>query len=171
LAGSTVRRAAACSSTGSSSRRSRRAAGRVPAYPRRFVFQAFGLIPILTAAENVEVLLRLGRTELERRQRTVRELLDLVGLVRRAHHRPPELSGGEQQRVAVVRALANDPPLILADEPTAQLDADNARTVVRLIRELVKSRDATAIVATHDPLLLEAADRVIELGAGRIQVD
>jgi putative ABC transport system ATP-binding protein len=131
-----------------------------------FVFQAFGLIPILTAAENVEVPLRLQNEVPATRSRRVAELLELVGLAGRARHRPYELSGGEQQRVAIVRALANRPQLLIADEPTGQLDSTNARTIMEVIRELVRSEGVSAIVATHDPLLLDVADRVVELRDG-----
>jgi putative ABC transport system ATP-binding protein len=96
----------------------------------------------------------------------VGELLELVGLAGRARHRPYELSGGEQQRVAIVRALANRPQLLIADEPTGQLDSSNARTIMRVIRELVRTEGVSAIVATHDPLLLDVADRVVELRDG-----
>jgi putative ABC transport system ATP-binding protein len=136
-----------------------------------FVFQGFGLLPILTAAENVEVPLRLQKTEPARRDSRVREVLEAVGLGGRANHRPYELSGGEQQRVAIVRALVNDPPLLLADEPTGQLDSENARTIMELIRDLVDSRGVSALVATHDPALLDVADRVIRLQDGRVVAD
>ena len=131
-----------------------------------FVFQAFGLIPILSAAENVEVPLRLRSEDPGVRSKRVAELLELVGLAGRARHRPYELSGGEQQRVAIVRALANRPKLLIADEPTGQLDSSNARTIMEVIRELVRSEGVSAIVATHDPLLLDIADRVVELRDG-----
>jgi putative ABC transport system ATP-binding protein len=133
-----------------------------------FVFQAFGLIPILTAAENVEVPLRLRNEDPAVRTQGVGELLELVGLAGRARHRPYELSGGEQQRVAIVRALANRPKLLIADEPTGQLDSANARTIMEVIRELVRSEGVSAIVATHDPLLLDVADRVVELRDGAV---
>lgn len=133
-----------------------------------FVFQSFGLVPILSAAENVEVPLRLHNTEPAERTERVAELLALVGLAGRAKHRPYELSGGEQQRVAIVRALANRPKLLIADEPTGQLDSANARTIMQVIRELVRSERVSAIVATHDPLLLDIADAVIELSDGRV---
>ena len=126
-----------------------------------FVFQAFGLVPILTAAENIEVPLRLRNEHPGTRTKRVAELLELVGLAGRARHRPYELSGGEQQRVAIVRALANRPKLLIADEPTGQLDSSNARTIMEVIRELVRSEGVSAIVATHDPLLLDVADRVV----------
>jgi putative ABC transport system ATP-binding protein len=104
----------------------------------------------------------------ERNQR-VRELLELVGLAGRAGHRPYELSGGEQQRIAICRALANRPRPLIADEPTAQLDSGNAVTIMELVRELVTSEGASALVATHDPLLLDVADTVVELHDGRLE--
>jgi putative ABC transport system ATP-binding protein len=133
-----------------------------------FVFQGFGLIPILSAAENVEVPLRLRRVDPDERRRRVEELLAVVGLEGRAGHRPQELSGGEQQRVAIVRALANEPKLLLADEPTGQLDSENARRIMELIRRLVDDRGVSAIVATHDPILIDLADRIVELRDGRV---
>jgi putative ABC transport system ATP-binding protein len=133
-----------------------------------FVFQAFGLVPILSAAENVEVPLRLQNTAPDVRADRVAELLELVGLAGRSRHRPYELSGGEQQRVAIVRALANRPKLLIADEPTGQLDSANARTIMEVVRALVRTEGVSAIVATHDPLLLDVADRVVELRDGRV---
>jgi putative ABC transport system ATP-binding protein len=133
-----------------------------------FIFQAFGLIQILSAAENVEVPLRLVRAAPAERQRRVDELLDLVGLAERAGHRPHELSGGEQQRVAIARALANRPKLLLADEPTGQLDSETGLRIMRLIRSVVRNEGVTAVVATHDPLMLDVADRVVELADGRL---
>jgi len=133
-----------------------------------FVFQSFGLITILTAAENVEIPLRLRRLEPNERAARVRELLHLVDLAPRANHRPQELSGGEQQRVAIARALGNEPRLLIADEPTAQLDSRRAETIMGLLRKLVDSRGVSVIVATHDPLLIGMADRVIELRDGTL---
>jgi putative ABC transport system ATP-binding protein len=133
-----------------------------------FVFQGFGLLPVLSAAENVEIPLRLQRMEPRRRDGRVRELLELVGLEGRANHRPYELSGGEQQRVAIVRALTNEPPLLLADEPTGQLDSENTRTIMSFIHTLVANRGISALVATHDQALLDVADRVIQLQDGRV---
>ena len=133
-----------------------------------FIFQTFGLIPILTAAENVEVPLRLVGADPKERDRRVAELLELVGLEARARHRPHELSGGEQQRVAIARALANRPKLLLADEPTGQLDSETGRRIMLLIRTVVRAEGVTAVVATHDPVMLEVADRVIELLDGRL---
>ncbi|MBO0686803.1 MAG: ABC transporter ATP-binding protein [Candidatus Dormibacteraeota bacterium] len=140
-------------------------------YKVGFIFQAFGLIPILSAAENVEVPLRLAKVEVGERAERVRVLLELVGLGERGRHRPYELSGGEQQRVAIARALANEPRVLLADEPTGQLDSETARTIMTLIRALVKSEGVTAIVATHDPVLIDLADRVIELRDGTVIAD
>jgi putative ABC transport system ATP-binding protein len=136
-----------------------------------FVFQAFGLIPILTASENVEIPLRLSHTSVAEREERVRILLELVGLAERAGHRPHELSGGEQQRVALARALANGPQLVLADEPTGQLDSRTGRSIMNLILALVRSEGVTAIVATHDPALIDIADRVIDILDGRIIAD
>jgi putative ABC transport system ATP-binding protein len=133
-----------------------------------FVFQGFGLIPILSAAENVEVPLRLRRVDPAERTQRVRELLRIVDLDGRANHRPQELSGGEQQRVAIVRALANEPRLLIADEPTGQLDSERARTIMTLVRRLVGERGISAIVATHDPLLIGMADRRVALRDGAI---
>ena len=133
-----------------------------------FIFQTFGLIPILSAAENVEVPLRLVGADPGERDRRVAELLELVGLEARARHRPHELSGGEQQRVAIARALANRPKLLLADEPTGQLDSETGRRIMLLIRTVVRAEGVTAVVATHDPVMLEVADRVIELFDGQL---
>jgi len=132
-----------------------------------FVFQAFGLVPFLTATENVEVPLRLVHANARERDARVATLLDIVGLADRAKHRPHELSGGEQQRVALARALANGPKLLLADEPTGQLDSDTGHVIMLLLRSIVRHEGITAIVATHDPLMLDVADRVFELRDGR----
>jgi len=131
-----------------------------------FVFQSFGLVPILTAAENVEVPLRLVRADPRERDQRVAELLELVGLHERARHRPHELSGGEQQRVAIARALANRPRLLLADEPTGQLDSETGHRIMLVLRQVVRAEGITAVVATHDPLMMDVADRVLELQDG-----
>lgn len=136
-----------------------------------FIFQSFGLIPILTAAENVQVPLRLANMDVSERDERVQRLLDLVGLANRARHRPHELSGGEQQRVSIARALANSPKLLLADEPTGQLDSRTARSIMELIRSLVRQAGVTALVASHDPILIDLADRVIELRDGEVIAD
>jgi putative ABC transport system ATP-binding protein len=133
-----------------------------------FIFQAFGLVPILSAAENVEVPLRLVGTEPRARDARIGEVLEMVGLRDRADHRPHELSGGEQQRVAIARALANRPELLLADEPTGQLDSQTGRSIMALLQHVVRSEGVTAIVATHDRMLIDLADQVVELSDGQI---
>jgi putative ABC transport system ATP-binding protein len=136
-----------------------------------FVFQSFGLIPILTAAENVGVPMRLRGTEPREREQRVELLLSLVGLADQAAQRPGELSGGQQQRVAVARALANRPALLIADEPTGQLDAETGLAVMELLRAVVRSEGVTALVATHDAQLLGLADRVLALSDGEMAED
>ncbi len=136
-----------------------------------YVFQSFGLLPILSAGENVGVPLRLaGRAPAERDARVL-ELLDLVGLAGHANQRPYELSGGQQQRVAIARALANEPAVLVADEPTGQLDTATGQAVMDLLRELVHTRRLTAVVATHDPVMVAMADRVVELADGAVVAD
>ncbi|WP_405717037.1 ABC transporter ATP-binding protein [Streptomyces sp. NBC_00046] len=133
-----------------------------------FIFQSFGLIPILTAAENVGVPMRLRKADPREREDRVALLLSLVGLADHAAQRPGELSGGQQQRVAIARALANRPALLIADEPTGQLDAETGLAVMELLRAVVRSEGVTALVATHDAQLLGLADRVLELSDGHI---
>ncbi|MFJ9580493.1 ABC transporter ATP-binding protein [Streptomyces sp. NPDC101191] len=133
-----------------------------------FIFQSFGLIPILTAAENVGVPMRLRKADPKEREERVALLLALVGLADHAAQRPGELSGGQQQRVAIARALANRPALLIADEPTGQLDAETGLAVMELLRAVVRSEGCTALVATHDSQLLGLADRVLELSDGEI---
>ncbi|MFE2020974.1 ABC transporter ATP-binding protein [Streptomyces sp. NPDC059499] len=133
-----------------------------------FIFQSFGLIPILTAAENVGVPMRLRRADPGEREDRVALLLSLVGLGDHAQQRPGELSGGQQQRVAIARALANRPALLIADEPTGQLDAETGLAVMELLRAVVRSEGVTVLVATHDAQLLGFADRVLELSDGHI---
>jgi putative ABC transport system ATP-binding protein len=133
-----------------------------------FVFQSFGLIPILSAAENVGVPLRLAGVPAAAREERVAMLLELVGLGPHAAQRPYELSGGQQQRVAVARALANDAALLIADEPTGQLDSETGRSILDLIRAVVQARGMTALVATHDATLMDLADRVLELRDGAL---
>jgi putative ABC transport system ATP-binding protein len=133
-----------------------------------FIFQSFGLIPVLSAAENVGVPLRIaGLTPAQREQR-VRMMLAIVGLSEHAAQRPDELSGGQQQRVAIARALAGSPELLIADEPTGQLDLETGRQILRLLLTVVRSEGITAIVATHDEALIDLADEVLRLGDGSI---
>jgi len=133
-----------------------------------FIFQSFGLIPILSAAENVGVPLRIAGTPPREREDRVRLMLDIVGLGEHARQRPAELSGGQQQRVAIARALAGSPQVLLADEPTGQLDSETAKQIMRLLRAVVQSEGVTALVATHDPNLIDIADSVLELEDGKI---
>lgn len=133
-----------------------------------YVFQNFGLIPVLSAAENVEVPLRLRRMERGQRDERVTEVLELVGLARHAGQRPGELSGGQQQRVGVARALVARPEVLIADEPTGQLDSETAERIMDLILEVTRIRGTATVVATHDPLLISRADEVLELRDGRV---
>ncbi len=134
-----------------------------------YIFQTFGLMPPLTAAENVGVPLRLRHTPVPEREQRVALLLDLVGLRDHAEQRPAELSGGQQQRVAIARALAGSPRLLIADEPTGQLDAETGLAVMTLLRGVVDAEGLTAVVATHDPVMLSLADRVLTIADGRIE--
>jgi putative ABC transport system ATP-binding protein len=133
-----------------------------------YVFQSFGLVPVLSAAENVEVPLRLRRTAPAERAERVAAALDAVGLAGHARQRPYELSGGQQQRVGIARALVADPELLLADEPTGQLDSGTAAVVMDLLARVVHERGVAAVVSTHDPELMARADRVVELHDGRV---
>lgn len=131
-----------------------------------FIFQFFALIPTLSAYENIEMPLLLdGQNAVQRRQR-VSELLKAVDLSDRAHHRPDQLSGGEQQRVAIARALATNPTLILADEPTANLDTPNGRQVMEIMTRLNQDTGVTFVFATHDPRVISFARRVVTLSDG-----
>jgi putative ABC transport system ATP-binding protein len=129
------------------------------------VFQAYNLIPTLTAQENVEVPLYVGRHKGSPSARA-KELLDLVGLSHRLGHRPSQLSGGEQQRVAIARALATDPAIVIADEPTGNLDARNGENILRLIADLRAQTGKTFVIATHDPNVAAHADRIMRIVDG-----
>lgn len=133
-----------------------------------FIFQFFALIPTLTAYENVEMPLLLNRVPSGERRARVMRLLSAVGLSERAHHRPDQLSGGEQQRVAVARALASNPSLVLADEPTANLDTENGSQVMEIMQRLNRETGVTFVFATHDPRVIRYARRVITLRDGLI---
>ncbi len=136
-----------------------------------FVFQFFALIPTLTAYENVEMPLLLnGKNPAERKHR-VMELLEAVDLMDRVHHRPDQLSGGQQQRVAVARALATNPTMILADEPTANLDTTNGEQVMDIMKKLNHETGVTFVFATHDPRVIKHANRVVTLQDGLITND
>ena len=137
-------------------------------YSLGYVFQSFGLIPVLSAAENIEVPLRIQGMDAQARDARVAEVLEVVGLTEHAAQRPYELSGGQQQRVGLARALAAGPRILLADEPTGQLDSGTAATIMTLIADLAHSQGVAVVVATHDPALVERADRVVELHDGRL---
>ena len=134
-----------------------------------FVFQSFALIPILSAYENVELPLRIAGVRRRERVDRVERCLEMVGLSARANHRPYELSGGQQQRLAIARALVNKPDLILADEPTGELDSVTGREIMALFRQIVTREGVTVIMATHDPTVEEYASCVYELSDGRIE--
>jgi putative ABC transport system ATP-binding protein len=133
-----------------------------------FVFQFFALIPTLTAYENVEMPLLLNGTKPAERKARVNEMLEAVGLSDRAHHRPDQLSGGQQQRVAVARALSINPTVVLADEPTANLDTENGKQVMDIMAKLNKETGTTFVFATHDPRVIKYASRVVTLRDGLI---
>jgi putative ABC transport system ATP-binding protein len=136
-----------------------------------FVFQAYNLIPVLTAYENAEYVLLLQGVEAAERKRRVTELLNAVGLQGLQDRRPTELSGGQQQRVAVARAIAPEPALVLADEPTANLDSKTGTELIQLMRELNQERGVTFLFSSHDPKVIDHAQRVIQLQDGRIVAD
>jgi len=136
-----------------------------------FVFQAYNLIPVLTGAENAEFVLALRGVSARERRKRAHEVLAQVGLAGMEDRRPGQLSGGQQQRVAVARALAGEPAVILADEPTANLDSATGHELIDLMRELNERDGATFIFATHDPKVLDAARRVVKLVDGRIDAD
>ncbi|HYB93154.1 MAG TPA: ABC transporter ATP-binding protein [archaeon] len=133
-----------------------------------FIFQFYNLIPVLTAFENVELPMLIAGMPKNEREERAKQLLKVVGLVDRANHRPDELSGGEQQRVAIARALANKPSIILADEPTGDLDTKTGTEVVGALREMAKNEGVTVMVVTHDPIVADMADRILEMRDGKI---
>ena len=133
-----------------------------------FVFQFFALIPGLTAYENVELPLLLSGTKKAVRRARANELLEAVGLSDRARHRPDQMSGGEQQRVAIARALATHPVLVLADEPTANLDTENGHQIMEIMQRLNQETGTTFIFATHDPRVIPFARRVVEVRDGQV---
>ena len=134
-----------------------------------FVFQAFNLIPVLTAAGNVELPLRLFRLPARRRKEQVETALGIVGLAHRARHLPSELSGGEEQRVAIARALVTDPDVILADEPTGNLDEDSSMEIMNILKRLTTDLHKTVVLVTHDSEIAARADRIYRLTHGRLE--
>jgi ABC-type lipoprotein export system ATPase subunit len=135
-----------------------------------FVFQSFAIMPTFSAVENVELMLRIAGYHENRRQLAMRAL-EIVGLGPWAHHRPWELSGGQQQRVAIARALSTHPDLILADEPTGELDSGTGRQIMALFRYIVVKEGITILMATHDPMVDEYAHVVFELGDGQVRAE
>lgn len=133
-----------------------------------YIFQSFGLLPTLSAYENVELMLRIARVPRRQRKGRAHEVLDMVGLKKWATHRPYEMSGGQQQRLAIARAISTKPQLILADEATGELDSETARVILQLFQNIVKVEKMTLLVVTHDDLVDEYADEVVVLHDGAI---
>jgi len=133
-----------------------------------FVFQFYNLIPVLTAFENVELPMLISGKNKEDRRRRAFQLIEMMGLSDRSEHRPDELSGGEQQRVAIARSLANEPSIILADEPTGDLDTKTGQEVILALHDAAKKENVTVVVVTHDPVVTEKADRILEMRDGKI---
>jgi putative ABC transport system ATP-binding protein len=133
-----------------------------------FVFQFYNLLPVLTAARNVEVPLLLTNLSSKQRKQNVRAVLELVALADRATHKPSELSGGQQQRVSIARALVADPTLLVCDEPTGDLDRENAEEILRLLQMLNRQQGKTIIMVTHDPLAADHASRILHVDKGRL---
>jgi putative ABC transport system ATP-binding protein len=136
-----------------------------------FVFQAYNLIPVLSAYENAEYVLLLQGAPAAERRKKVMDLLEAVGLADLHRRRPAELSGGQQQRIAIARALAAGPSLVLADEPTANLDSHTGTELVELMRRLNHEREVTFIISSHDPKVIDRAERVIQLEDGKVTSD
>lgn len=132
------------------------------------IFQSFALLPLMSAYENVEFVLRVVNTPAKERKQAAESALEQVGLASRMHHRPFEMSGGEQQRTAIARAIAHKPRLLLADEPTAELDSRTGLQIMKVFRGLVETTGMTIIMTTHDPAIMEIVDQVYELEDGQI---
>lgn len=133
-----------------------------------FIFQSYNLIPFLSAVENVELPLMFEPYDRKALRTRAMELLELVGLSHRVHHQPTKMSGGEQQRTAIARSLISNPTLVLADEPTANLDHKTGETVVRMLRDLCSTMGVTVVASTHDPIVAEEASRVVRMRDGQI---
>ena len=133
-----------------------------------YIFQLYHLLPVLSAYENVELPLLLRPMSKNERQERVKKVLEQVGLTDRQNHRPKELSGGQEQRVAIARALVGDPPLIVADEPTGDLDRESADGILKLLKSLSEEHGKTIVMVTHDPRAAESANSVLELEKGRL---
>ena len=134
-----------------------------------YIFQSYNLLPVMSALENVTLPMIFAGLSTRERSKKGEELLNLVGLGDRIHHRPDELSGGQRQRVAIARAFANDPTIILADEPTANLDTITGREIIDLIRDLNRGKGVTVISATHDLKMLDVSDRIVDIRDGLVE--
>jgi len=134
-----------------------------------FIFQTFNLFPTLSAQENVELPLSLRGKPQEEQHQKASKLLEIVGLLNRINHRPKQLSMGEMQRVAIARALANSPEIIIADEPTGELDSKTAEEIITLLQRINESEKTTVVVATHDEKIVEAADTVYTMQDGKLE--
>jgi putative ABC transport system ATP-binding protein len=134
-----------------------------------YIFQSYNLLPVMSALENVTLPMIFAGLSTKERSKKGEELLNLVGLADRIHHRPDELSGGQRQRVAIARAFANDPTIILADEPTANLDTITGREIIDLIRDLNRGKGVTVISATHDLKMLDVSDRIVDIRDGLVE--
>ncbi len=147
---------------------SRREITRWRAHHVGYIFQLYHLIPILSAYENVELPLLLGKFTKAQRREKINAALELVGLSDRAHHRPSELSGGQEQRVAIARAIVHDPGLLVADEPTGDLDRESADSILELLNSLANDHHKTIVMVTHDPKAAQAAHRTLHLEKGQL---
>ncbi|MHA1976036.1 MAG: ABC transporter ATP-binding protein [Candidatus Hodarchaeales archaeon] len=136
-----------------------------------YIFQMYNLLPVLSAIENLELPMIFTGTPREERRKKATELLSLVGLGGRLDHKPAELSGGQQQRVAIARSLANDPTIILADEPTGNLDLETGLEIIKLLKDLNRDRGTTVVTATHDLKMIDVSDRVIWIRNGKVERD
>ena len=136
-----------------------------------FIFQAYNLIPVLSALENVEFVMLLQGVPADERKQRAEEILDDVGLSGMHHRRPAELSGGQQQRVAVARAIASNPAIVLADEPTANLDSKTGQGLLEMMKEMNLKRNVTFIFSTHDDMVMDYARRLIHLRDGKVAED
>ena len=134
-----------------------------------FIFQTFNLVPVLTAYENIELPLLLLKSKKENHKKAIMELLEKVGIAEYAHHKPEELSGGQRQRVSIARALITKPKLVLADEPTANLDQETGLSIIELMLEMNKEIGTTFIFSTHDPKVMAEASRTVQLTDGQIE--
>jgi putative ABC transport system ATP-binding protein len=134
-----------------------------------YIFQSYNLLPVMSALENVTLPMIFAGLSTRERSKKGENLLNLVGLGDRIHHRPDELSGGQRQRVAIARAFANDPTIILADEPTANLDTITGREIIDLIRDLNRGKGVTVISATHDLKMLDVSDRIVDIRDGLVE--